>query len=168
MKLSDTQVERLRALTYEDYVDELPENEWEAHRTQLLSEVSDAYELHAFAENYNWDGGIEELEWVISNPLCDKATALMIYGLGSPSYYYRKEEKGKEFQEYEIADWAFLKSIERRISNGEFKEGKIAYDPSDFHGIEVFKINSANPGNKLVPEYMKVSTNGEAIENSTI
>ena len=53
MKLSDTQVERLRALTYEDYVDELPENEWEAHRTQLLSEVSDAYELHAFAENYN-------------------------------------------------------------------------------------------------------------------
>lgn len=168
MKLTEEQQDRLKQLIYEDYVDELPEEQWQSHREALFCQIEDSYELHAFAETYNWDGGIDDLKKVIESPLCDKATALMIYGLAEPGYYYRKQEKGGKFREYELSVWEFLRLIESRIAEGAFTEGLIAYDPTDFHGGHVFRVNSANPGNKLIPDFMKVGTAGDVIENAPI
>lgn len=168
MKLSEEQKSRLENLVYEQFVDELPESQWESEKKRLFSEISDSYELHAYAANYNWDDGIEGLKEVITSPLCDKATALMIYGLGEPGYFYRKIEKNEELHDYEQEQWAFLKMIEEKISKEELTEGLISYDPNDFDGGQVFRVNSASPGNRLIPVYMKASTEGEAIEDVLI
>ena len=58
MKLSEEQTSRLEKLVYEHFVDDLPESQWESEKKRLFSEISDAFELHAYAANYNWDDGI--------------------------------------------------------------------------------------------------------------
>jgi Domain of unknown function (DUF4274) len=168
MKLTESQRARLQELIYESYLEELPEAEWESHRQALLARISDPFELHVFAMNVNWDVGTKDLEWVLNHEECDLGTALMIYAHGSPGYYYRKQEKGEQFHDYETDAWKFLKSIEQRVSDGAFKQGTVAFDPRNPNGDDHYRVNSANPGNRLVPETMKRSTHGDSIENPTI
>jgi len=48
-------------------------------------------EWHRWVINWNWDYGIDLIEWVISQEACDKGTALSAYYLGQPDYYTKFE-----------------------------------------------------------------------------
>ncbi len=168
MKLTESQKARLQALIYEPFVEELPEARWDFRRQELRSEVSDALELHAFVLNFNWDSGTEALEWVLDHQECDVATACLIFALGEPGCFYWKVEKGEKLNEQESRHWGFLKAVEQRVGAGHFKQGQVAFDPRNQDGIDYFRVNPANPGNRLVPEFMKRPRAGEKIENPIV
>src|SRR5712691_6236599 len=43
-------------------------------------------EWHQVAWNWNWDSGVEALQWIIRQPMCDRGTALLVYWMGGPRY----------------------------------------------------------------------------------
>jgi hypothetical protein len=53
---------------------ESPDQLW-----QLFETVTEAEELHMYADGFNWDTGVEEMPRVIRNLFCDRGTAFLIY-----------------------------------------------------------------------------------------
>ena len=168
MELSREQRDRVTKLVYEGYTEEFPEAEWKSCRAKLMSSIEHPMELHLYATNYNWDGGFEELKEVLDHPKCDKATALLIYAMGSPGFFYRKLEKNAALRPYEQDVWDFLREIEQRIRNEEFQSGRVAFDPRKHVGTDLYRVNNANLGNRLVPDIMKNATTGESVRNTSI
>jgi hypothetical protein len=79
------------------------------------------------ARNYNWDDGAEVLSWIINNPLCDKATAAMIFWHSQPDCYTC-------FNNAEEADWdaevySLLRNIISNWEHGFYTTELISYDP---------------------------------------
>ena len=131
---------------------------------QALQEVETSEELHQFAGNFYPDGGIDILRKVINHPLCDKGTALMIYCMGRPGYYYRQLERKKSLRPEQQEAFELLKEIEEKYTSNGFTRSNIKFDPHDARGQDLLKEDSANPGNKMIPEVMKIATDGETVE----
>ena len=53
---------------------------------------------HRVATNYNWDNGLAPLQWIISQPDCDKATALAIFWMSEPEnlFEFSREDEARE------------------------------------------------------------------------
>ncbi len=66
---------------------------------------------------YNWDNGILGLEKLLKDPNCDKASAMMIFWHGQPSYYYNSQ---KELNHEENKIFDFLKEIEQNIISNKY------------------------------------------------
>ena len=49
---------------------------------------------HEAAPNLNWDNSERVLEWIISQPQCDRATAALIFWTANPLYYMRALASG--------------------------------------------------------------------------
>jgi hypothetical protein len=63
-------------------------------------------EWHRWALAWNWDYGVELLEWIVAQPNCDKGTALDIYYAAQPDYFARfasVEEAAKASDPYLVA-----------------------------------------------------------------
>src|SRR4051812_11980125 len=56
------------------------------HTKGLISECT-SLELHLIATQWNWDAGWEALQAIAEHPLCDAATASLIFWRGSPGTY---------------------------------------------------------------------------------
>jgi hypothetical protein len=98
--------------------------------------LQSAEELHAFAVQFNWDAGVEQLSWVINNPMCELGTAILIYWRATPLYYYEKYESREQMATnkptyYEDADWFgaydLIKVIEKKFDENFFKTNSINY-----------------------------------------
>ena len=96
---------------------------------KLFAEFSNPEELHWFADNWNWDAGIDRLRQLLEHPLCEFATALRIYWLAA-SKYYLKYKTRDDVPTYELAHFDFIKWIETRYAKREFKDGNVFYDPA--------------------------------------
>jgi hypothetical protein len=46
-------------------------------------------EWHRWTLSWNWDHGTELIEWIVSQPNCDKGTALSAYYLAQPDFFTR-------------------------------------------------------------------------------
>lgn len=86
---------------------------------------------HQVADGWNWDSGEDPLRWIVSQPECDRATALLIFWRGSPSYYWGGppdkdgwKASGKFFHE-DLYD--MLVSIVSRWRAGGFTRSEIDY-----------------------------------------
>jgi hypothetical protein len=160
MACTEDQLRRIRYLLYDEWVEADPQTT-QANLDRALAQVQTSEELHQFAANFNWDTGADVLEKVVKHPLCDKGTALMIYFLGKPEWYYNHLRRGKSLIGDQPKMLAFLQSIERMVSRGEFTSSNIAFDPTRVRGV----LNSlAREGADLVPDYMKQPLVGEGIE----
>src|SRR5262245_26699988 len=62
----------------------------------FLRSASSPDELHLFAENWNWDGGIAPLLQLVRNPHCDAGTALTIFWRGCPEDFYSSYRTPKD------------------------------------------------------------------------
>ena len=163
MNYSEKQLERLKYLLLDHWVSEDPIAS-EKNLDQALSAIENSSELHQFAGNFNADGGIDVLRKIINHPLCDKGTALMIYCMGRPGYYYRQLEKRKSLRPSQQEVFELLQEIEEKYQANEFTFSSIKFDPHDAVGQDLLKESSANPGNRLVPEIMSNPTPGEFVE----
>ena len=89
------------------------------------------------AENYNWDNGIEVLNWIINSPKCDKGTATLIFWKAEPRDYAEFDIENVGENEKEIFD--LLQNIISKIKNREFKKSRFEFIPSE---LEVSEYSS--------------------------
>jgi hypothetical protein len=154
MSLTPTQRERLRYLIEDEWVDEDDEERsMRSFRTAICG-VESPEELHIFAGNFNWDCGWHELTVVLEDSRCDYGTALMVYWLGQPDYFYRKIELGEPLSSDEIDTWERLKWLEERLLSGGYIRRQIAFEPASVIGRPITGNDAYRPGLRLVPEVL--------------
>jgi hypothetical protein len=163
MNYSKEQINRLKYLLFDEWVVDNPDESTNNLNT-ALSKIESSEELHQFAGHFNSDGGVDVLRKVINHRLCDKGTALMVYFLLRPGYYYRQLERNKPFMPDQQDAFNLLAEIEEKCQKNAFSSSIINFDPHDSRGQDLLKEDSANPGNRLIPEIMKTPTQGKKVE----
>lgn len=89
----------------------------------------DAETLHRRAYHHNWDDGDEEIYAILDHPNCDRATAVMLFWLASPTYYQRFRTR-KEIPSYNQDGWDLVQCILRRFANGRYPTAELYYEGS--------------------------------------
>lgn len=81
---------------------------------------------------YNWDDGPEPILWVLKSPLCDRGTALKVYWLSRPEWYYGEWGSLAKVPRNErlLGAYACALAAERRLTRGKFKQACFGYDPA--------------------------------------
>ncbi|WP_114521111.1 DUF4274 domain-containing protein [Altererythrobacter sp. ZODW24] len=87
--------------------------------TGWLKEKSPKF-YHIVAGRWNWDEGIEVLDWIISQKDCDSGTAQMVFWMGEPYFY--SEDSRKEDGSFGVNEKAyqFLLKIVRLWNDGHY------------------------------------------------
>ena len=93
---------------------------------EIFDSITDPAELHYIADIYNWDDGTILLNWIVDSPICDEATAKMIFWRAQPQDYtaMKIDENHWAFEDYQL-----LRKIILNFENGKYQAGKIEYDP---------------------------------------
>lgn len=121
----------------------LLENSNIEYNIKNISKISDSKQLHFLAKNFNWDDDLKFIESIINNRNCALGTALMIFELaGGYDKYYSGE--GNRHSGIDIVGVPFLKELEERINNNDFKNNTIEYTP-DLSRVVKYKIMKQNP-----------------------
>lgn len=94
---------------------------------EIFKTLSSA-EQYYLASIYNWDDGTIVLDWIIDSPRCDRGTAIMIFWMAEPDYYF-------DYTQENIDDWAkdvwlLLQKILTKIKNEKFKRSRYGFNPS--------------------------------------
>jgi len=119
-------------------IERLANDEWEdeSEFDAFFAAVSKPTELHLYASLFNWDCGVEELERVVTHPICDRGTALMIYWRSQPDYYL-KYSNVDEMPLHEREGFELIQHIQQRISAGAYQHWTITYDPRNDQGHDL-------------------------------
>lgn len=115
---------------------------------EIVRSLASAAELHAFAEDFNWDdASVAALVEVVRHPQCDAGTAKMLYWAADPDDLFsevrtREElastlgiEPGEdaaaegEEEELRLQHWDLLLEIEERLASHRFATAVIAFEP---------------------------------------
>ena len=137
-KLSQDKIDFIEEHFFEfsfDNEDELPDK-------KFFAQLSHPAELFYLAHIYNWDDGIEILQWVIDSPLCSEATANLIFWRSQPDYYRRYTLSGDSsvaLNDGEVL--SLLHSIIQKHQNNDFSAIKIAFNPEP----ELEPLTAQNP-----------------------
>jgi hypothetical protein len=118
----------------------------------LTAKLTRPEEIHALAVNYNWDNDTDELiRLILDHPACDKGTALMLYYMAEPLYYYQKYQdiddvmKNKE-SDWEVDSFRLIKYIEEKIKANNFKTAMFSYDAQkELRQNSLFNPHPKNP-----------------------
>ena len=134
MSLTDEQLARIDFLLYECDDDQT--------FAQTLLRIESSAELHALAQQINWDGGFDELHAVLKHPLCDRGTALMIYWLGEPKYF-AEFTSDDDVPDVNRPLKEFLDYVEDQLMTEQFKSNTICFDPmADSNVVQRRKIEN--------------------------
>ena len=104
-------------------------------RMQFLKNASPD-DWHRYAANHNWDEPLVGLFWIVSQPTCDRATAMLVFWKGEPASYDFETDDGKMGDdEYAVAP--MLRYIVERFNSTGYSRSEIAYDVLEDHGIDL-------------------------------
>jgi hypothetical protein len=82
---------------------------------------------HRYAFYHNWNERLDGLYWIVSQPQCDRATAILIFWKGEPTGYdYEEEEERMGDDVYAVAP--MLRYISERFNTAGYPRAEIAYD----------------------------------------
>lgn len=109
-----------------------------------LNSLKTSEELHYLATILNWDIHLPILQWISENPLCTKATGLMMFWLAQPKDFtkYMFQAEIKEGQDV----FHLIKTIMVNYQNNFYKESEIHYNPEDMMKLDSFRV--VNPFNR--------------------
>ncbi|MBL3659063.1 DUF4274 domain-containing protein [Fulvivirga sediminis] len=93
---------------------------------RLFNKLSSA-EQYYLAENFNWDDGVDVLNWIVESKKCDKGTAALIFWKADPDFYM--ERTLESIEDYERGVFDLLQKILRKFNNDEFTRSKLKFDP---------------------------------------
>lgn len=110
---------------------------------KVFLETATPDEWHQVAWNWNWDSGIDELNWIIQQKACDKGTALLIYWYAGPGCYSHFQSSNEVF--------LMLQAIEKRMMLNQFERQEIAFNPRDDYGYD---WTTAYEDKRGIPEIM--------------
>lgn len=129
----------------------------------ILFEKLNSADQYYLAKYYNWDDGVEILNWIIESKKCDKGTASLIFWASEPDYYFEKSES--EIADYEKSTFLLLKRIVEKFNNKEFKKSTLKYNPLD-------RVKRIDWGKKHaewnIPDELKKPTKGFSIISLSI
>jgi hypothetical protein len=131
-------------------------DEWESKEelSRFFESISDAEELHLYADGFNWDTGVEQMRRVIQHPLCDRGTALLIYWRGAPGYYARFGDRAETRNPDQADHYDLLQEIEQKVTSGEFPTRRFIYDPKSDRGRDMTAEHNKGPQKRLIPAEM--------------
>jgi uncharacterized protein DUF4274 len=90
---------------------------------------SDPDAWHILAMAWNWDYGRAPLVWIIRQNNCDIATALEVFFLADPSFYFRYgNDRSSVPAGWKTEDFDFLAEIRERIARGFYQRSEIVFD----------------------------------------
>lgn len=120
--------------------------------------------LHLFADDYNWDNGLEIPTTIANNKNCDLGTALLLFFRAEGEVLLGKGIEINGFDE-KASDWRkewkfFLIDLYEKITNGEYKNKKITFDPK-WTKVERYKLLKKNPN---IPNVFMEASPGENID----
>jgi hypothetical protein len=78
----------------------------------------------AATQRLNWDNAIPVLEWIVSQPNCDKANAAMIFWLADPVYDSEQLVKGAQ---PDTETWPLVQTILRNWRTGFYHRRELAW-----------------------------------------
>lgn len=118
----------------------LGEKETEKHLQKIRGEIADFLktctnkeELDFFAENWARDGREKPIHQLIENPYVDAGTLLRVFWLSDPEYFYEGTRTASEIANEDERDiFLTLETIERRITQSEYKTASIPFDPKNW------------------------------------
>jgi len=117
---------------------------------------------HQLAWNWNFDGGIEPLAWIINKPQCDKGTVLLIYWSIVPSLGDYKNID--EVDKHQKDAFSLIQDIQSKYIEGFYKNEKITFDPRDDRGINWEKDYNETKKRIEIPKDMYTATKGKKIQ----
>lgn len=89
---------------------------------------------HRYADNHNWNDRLDGLFWIVSQPDCDRATAMLTFWKGEPACYdFETEDEKMGEDEYGVAP--MLRYIAERFNTTGYPRSEIAYDCLEDHGL---------------------------------
>src|SRR5437868_15390451 len=121
MPLTEAQLKRVQRMFRDEW-------ESETELWQFFETVTDAEELHLYANGFNWDTGVGELRRVVRHRLCDRGTALLIYWRGNPGFFARFADRSETINPDQADQFDLLQEIEQKIIAGHFHTRRFAYD----------------------------------------
>lgn len=84
---------------------------------------------HIVATSWNWDYNDAVLLWIIRQENCDLATALEVFFLADPSYYFRwVDDRLAVPAGHNREMFDFLTEIRERLAQGFYQRSEIGYD----------------------------------------
>jgi hypothetical protein len=105
-----------------------------------VAKLKSAAELHSFADQWNWDDGVEPLLAVIADARCDRATAQLIYWRAEPIEYFvhntTPKQASKDYGPGAYDAWKLFEAAEKRFAANDFASAGIAFDPHDDDGAD--------------------------------
>jgi hypothetical protein len=136
----------------------LGEKETEKHLQGIRREIADFLktctskeELDFFAENWTRDGREKPIHQLIENPHVDAGTLLRVFWLSDPEYFYESARSASEIaNEGERDIFVTLETIERRLTQSEYKTASIPFDPKNWITMWDRRSEFARP----IPEVM--------------
>lgn len=97
----------------------------------FVSGTSEPYELHFFADYFDWEYGCAPLIQLIKNPACDLNTAKLIFWRAGPEAYQKYLNRSEVVEDPEV--WDLIQEIMSRVAAKKFGEAKIPWYPRE-HG----------------------------------
>ena len=105
-------------------------------------------EWHRVAFGWNWGFGSDILRWITRQPECDKATALLIFWYGEPSYYWSDnlEQTGNRLADRSSNndDFHLLGEIMSSWRSKSYTRAELAFDPRSLYIKPEYVEKSAN------------------------
>jgi hypothetical protein len=96
---------------------------------QWLIATPDPDVWHIVATKWNWDYGHAPLLWIIRQKNCDIATALEVFFLVDPSYYFQYgNARSSVPADWHLEMFDFLAEIRQRLAQGFYERSEIAFD----------------------------------------
>ena len=130
--------------------------EWESEeeKSRFFETITDAEELHLYADGFNWDTGVEGMRRVIQHPLCDRGTALLIYWRGSPGFFARFASRTETTNPDQAEHFDLLLEIEQKVIAGHFPSRRFHYDPKKDKGKDMTARHNTVPRKRTIPQEM--------------
>lgn len=116
-------------------------------------------EWHQVAWNWNWDSGIEPLQWIIRQAACDRGTALLIYWYNGPRYLAQYAMRA-EVPDYKLEGYDLMLEIEQAYLAGRYTHAEIAFDPHDDEGHDWTAEYADIPYRHPIPQLMYMASPG--------
>ena len=134
--------------------------EWSVLRAHLEQASSD--EWHLVAWGWNWDNSLEPLQWIVTHPMCDRATALLMYWYGGAGYHVQYATRDDvPTHNLDMYDW--LREIEQRYVDGFYVRQELAFDPARDDGHDWTREYRTLVVKRAIPPLMYQALNGRVI-----
>jgi hypothetical protein len=85
---------------------------------------------HSVAEHLNWDFAEDVIEWIVSQPQCDLATAALVFWKAGPDHWCQFPN-ANAVPDFQVDNFNFCKSLVDRANSGFYIRRELAFGGYD-------------------------------------